>query len=86
MLSYNTRHEAIQRNARTPSRLGDGVPGTYCTGGWVHFSVCLEAVEKRTICYPESNPNSSVVQPAAMSLNRLSCLASPFQVIGKERK
>lgn len=84
MLSYNTRHEAIQRNARTPSCLRDGVPDTYCTGGWVYFRVCLEAVEKRTICYSQSNPNSSVVQPAALSLYSLSCPVSPFQVIGKE--
>lgn len=65
MLSYNTRHEAIKRYASTYSRLREGVPSTHCTGGWAHSRVCLEAVEKRTICYPESNPNSSVVQPAS---------------------
>jgi hypothetical protein len=42
--------------------------GTQCVEGWVGPRAGLDAVEKRKSCsYRESNPDFSVVKPAALS-------------------
>jgi hypothetical protein len=57
---------------------GEGTPGIHWIGGWVGLRADLAPLEKGTFSSPcqEFKPNSSVVQPMAKSLYRLSCPSS----------
>jgi hypothetical protein len=63
-----SRHIEVSGQLHAPPPGGGGnSPGTHCIGGWVGPRPNLDGVDKRTTCCPcrESNPDSSVVQPAS---------------------